>query len=279
MKLILFSIIVVLNLNAGIFDFLQKKDNTETPVKYNRIETNQKVEELRTFEKTLDSKINNDLQSLNGYLENEIIKNFVANSKFITNLNNCLKKEKPGYISGNVGSRIYSTKCYKIFGNNYYTIFNEKYINRLISNIDIFLTKKYNNLIAQKAKILNIHSIKYQQKQLFYSIDTIPNAKREYVQSLSIINDYWADVIRNMTKYDESFGYLDNVKMLVFEMAMSNGDTNREQAWKAKNKSIQEIFNQTRLFLRLLTEDIKDKYKDDIKSQLSEMYMGDENEY
>lgn len=67
--------------------------------------------------------------------------------------------------------------------------------------------------------------------------------------------------------------------MLVFEVAMSSGDTNREQAWKAEEKAMQEMYNQTRLFLRLLTEDIKDKYKDDIKSQLSEMYMGDENEY
>jgi len=213
MKSILWSVLIVLNLNAGIFDYFQKKENIEiTP----KIDTNQKIKKLRIFEQTVDAQINNDLQSLNGYLENEIMKNFNNNSVILAKFSQCYKREKTNLVKGNVGTRIYTIKCYQSYKKDYYNIYNEKYIDKYIDNINTYLTKKYNLLIIKKAKILNINPVNYQQKHLSYSIDTIPNAKREYINAMSNITSFWNDIIKNVNTYDQSFGWLDNMKLLYY---------------------------------------------------------------
>ncbi len=272
MKFIFLSTIIILHLYGGIFDFFSKKDESSNKVSQSTIEQKIDLKKLREFEQNIEIDINNDLKALNGYLDNEVIKNFSNDSVILKKFNKCYQNEKTDLIKGNVGTRIYTIKCWKEFKKDYYTIFNETYINNLIKKIDLYLTKKYNTSINKKATILNINPKDFQKKQLYYSLDTIPNAKREFIHTISDINNNWDDVLKNVNTYDQSFGWLDNMKLLYLETLLTPGDTTREEAVKNYNQSIKSIYNTNHTFLKLLTNDIKEKYKEDILTQLSSMY-------
>jgi len=272
MKFIFLSTIIILHLYGGIFDFFSKKDESSNKVSQSTIEQKIDLKKLREFEQNIEIDINNDLKALNGYLDNEVIKNFSNDSAILKKFNKCYQNEKTDLIKGNVGTRIYTIKCWKEFKKDYYTIFNETYINNLIKKIDLYLTKKYNTSINKKATILNINPKDFQKKQLYYSLDTIPNAKREFIHTISDINNNWDDVLKNVNTYDQSFGWLDNMKLLYLETLLTPGDTTREEAVKNYKQSIKSIYNTNHTFLKLLTNDIKEKYKEDILTQLSSMY-------
>jgi hypothetical protein len=272
MKFIFLSTIIILHLYGGIFDFFSKKDESTNKVSQSTIEQKIDLKKLREFEQNIEIDINNDLKALNGYLDNEVIKNFSNDSAILKKFNKCYQNEKTDLIKGNVGTRIYTINCWKEFKKDYYTIFNETYINNLIKKIDLYLTKKYNLSINKKATILNINPKNFQKKQLYYSLDTIPNAKREFIHTISDINNNWDDVLKNVNTYDQSFGWLDNMKLLYLETLLTPGDTTREEAVKNYKQSIKSIYNTNHTFLKLLTNDIKEKYKEDILTQLSSMY-------
>ncbi len=234
----------------------------------------EKIRKLRKFEQNIDILIAKDLKVLDGYLTNEVLKNFYSKSIIIKNLNKCWQNEKTDLVKGNIQTRLHTTKCYIQYQKDYYSIVSTSNINQLIKKIDIYLVKKYNEMIVKKCRILQQNSNIYKKKVLYYNLDTIPNAQRDYNNYISNLNSNWNNVIRNMNLYDESFGYLDGVAT-VLESIMTAGNSTRKQALVDKGESLKEIYNITKLFTNSLTEDIKDKYRDNIKSALENIYIED----
>jgi len=234
----------------------------------------EKIRKLREFEQNIDLLIVKDLKSLDGYLESEIIKNFYNDSKIIKKLNRCWENEKTDLVKGNIQTRLYTTKCYKEYKKDFYSIVSKNSIDKLIKNIDSYLVKKYNTMIIKKSKILDIDSNVYTKKTLYYNLDTIPNANRNYNNYITNLNSNWNEVIKNMNLYDESFGYLDNAATIL-ESVMSAGNSTRKQALIDKSESLKNIYNITRSFANDLTEDIKEKYNEDVKLSLENIYIED----
>ncbi len=246
---------------SQIISMFNSSPQTTTSTINSKEITQEQLRKLREFENSLDARITNDLKEINGviyYVLRKKLQSFMEK----LDIESCYRK------------KVFE-KCAKKLESEFLFEFSQKNIDSIIHYVDTkYLVKKYNQYIKEKSEILNLNYQNNIKKELGYSMESISTIKRYYIESYNNLRFKLNKFVEFGRYADKHSGLLDKIK-IGFERLLLSGKT-------SEDIYITEAFDNLKESISLLSnfdvnaiEDIKEKFRDDVKSALANIYPED----